>query len=161
MYRRNEREMRVLVLAPIGRDARLLAETLKAADIAADVCGNPVALRASLAEGAGAAIIAEEALSPFDVKAISEWLNGQPPWSDLPFVILTSAGLPSPENLRRAHELAPLGNFTLLERPLRPETAQSAMRAALRARARQYEMRARQEALLRANADLEQFAHSV
>jgi len=76
-------------------------------------------------------------------------------------VVLTSAGLPTTQSIRRAHELEALGNFTLLERPLRPETIQSAMRAALRARSRQYEMRARQEALLRANADLEQFAHSV
>ncbi len=35
------------------------------------------------------------------------------------------------------------------------------MRAALRARQRQYEMRSHQEALIRANADLEQFAYSA
>jgi signal transduction histidine kinase len=161
MYRRTEQEMRVLVLAPVGRDARLLCSTLNAAGVAAEVCPQADNLIEMMGDGAGAVIIAEEALAPNQVRTLVAWLNNQPPWSDVPFVILTSAGRPTPENLRRARLLEPLGNFTLLERPLRPETVQSAMRAALRARVRQYEMRARQEALLRANADLEQFAHSV
>jgi light-regulated signal transduction histidine kinase (bacteriophytochrome) len=38
---------------------------------------------------------------------------------------------------------------------------QSAVRAALRGRMKQYEVRSRQEALVKANADLEQFAHSA
>jgi signal transduction histidine kinase len=161
MYRRSEAEMRVLVLAPVGRDGRLLADTLEAAGIAAEVCAGPDTLIAMLEEAAGAAIIAEEALSPTHVRSLSSWLNKQPPWSDIPFVVLTSAGRPTLENARKARALEALGNFTLLERPVRPETVQSAMRSALRARTRQYEMRVRQEALLRANADLEQFAHSV
>lgn len=161
MFRRTEREMRVLILAPVGRDARLLATTLGAAGIAAEGCSAAETLIEMLEEGAGAAIIADEALAPVHVHAIVSWLRKQPPWSDVPFVILTSAGRPTPENFRRARQLEALGNFTLLERPLRPETVQSATRAALRARVRQYEMRTRQEALLQANADLEQFAHSV
>ena len=44
---------------------------------------------------------------------------------------------------------------------MRPDTIQSAVRSSLRARMRQYEVRSRQEALVRANADLEQFAHSA
>jgi light-regulated signal transduction histidine kinase (bacteriophytochrome) len=61
----------------------------------------------------------------------------------------------------RARELQALGNFTLIERPVRPDTVESSVRAALRARMRQYEIRSRQEALIQANADLEQFAHSA
>jgi light-regulated signal transduction histidine kinase (bacteriophytochrome) len=44
---------------------------------------------------------------------------------------------------------------------MRPETVQSSVRSALRARTRQYEIRSRQQALIQANADLEQFAHSA
>jgi light-regulated signal transduction histidine kinase (bacteriophytochrome) len=62
---------------------------------------------------------------------------------------------------QRAQEFSTLGNFTLIERPVRPETIQSAVRSALRGRMKQYEIRSRQQALLHANADLEQFAHSV
>ena len=161
MYRRTEREMRVLVLAPVGRDARLLSGTLSAAGVSAEVCPAADSLIEMMGEGVGAAILAEEALSHSHLRDLSAWLAKQPPWSDVPFVVLTSAGRPTPENVRRARQLEQLGNCTLLERPLRPETVQSAMRAALRARVRQYEMRARQESLIRANADLEQFAHSV
>src|SRR5205823_5113763 len=61
----------------------------------------------------------------------------------------------------RARELLTLGNVTFIERPVRPDTLESSTRAALRARMRQYEIRSRQEALVQANADLEQFAHSA
>src|SRR4029079_3845328 len=74
---------------------------------------------------------------------------------------LSSGGGATPATKARAQQLRTLGNATLLERPVRPETVQSSVRAALRARMRQYEMRSRQEALIRANADLEQFAHSA
>src|SRR5262249_39329661 len=60
-----------------------------------------------------------------------------------------------------ARELQELGNFNLIERPVRPDTVQSAVLTALRARMRQYEIRSRQEALIQANADLEQFAYSA
>ena len=105
--------MRVLVLAPVGRDARLLAGTLQRAAIEAEVCDSPERLLDSLAEGVGAAIVAEEALTSSQVHAIAHWLEQQAPWSDVPFVILTSSGRPTVENIRRANELEALGNFTL------------------------------------------------
>lgn len=161
MFRQAAIEMRVLILAPVGRDARLLAETLAAQEILTATCLDTQALLKMLPEGAGAAIVAEEALAPEGMRDLTVWLAAQPPWSDMPFLILTYGGRPTPASRRRAHELEMLGNFTLIERPMRPETVQSSVRAALRARSRQYEIRARQEALLRANADLEQFAYSA
>src|SRR5258708_4874760 len=161
MSRRSPLEMRVLILAPVGRDATLLSDTLAALDIDTKTSPNADTLIPMLGEGAGSAIVGEEALTGVHVQALAGWLDSQPPWSDMPFVVLTSSGRPTPESKRRAHELEMLGNFTLIERPVRPETVQSAVRAALRARQRQYEMRSRQEALIRANADLEQFAHSA
>jgi signal transduction histidine kinase len=153
--------MRVLILAPVGRDAQLLSATLASLQIEAQIAADAQSLLAMLKEGAGAAIIAEEAISIADMKAVASWLTSQPPWSDPPFIILSSGGRPTPESQQRAHDLEILGNVTLIERPARPETLLSAARAALRARLRQYEIRSRQEALLRANADLEQFAHSA
>jgi signal transduction histidine kinase len=161
MFRRSAREMRVLILAPVGRDARLIADTLAALDIETKTSPDAESLISLLAEGAGSAIVAEEALTADRVPAVAAWLASQPPWSDMPFVILTSTGMPTPESKRRARQMETLGNFTLIERPVRPETLQSAARSALRARLRQYEMRSRQEALIRANADLEQFAYSA
>lgn len=161
MYRRSPIEMRAIILAPIGRDAQLLAATLSSLQVDTEVAADAGMLLAKLGEGAGVAIVAEEALSPDHLKSLAVWLASQPPWSDMPFLILTYSGRPTPESERRAHDLETLGNVTLMERPVRPETVQSAVRAALRARLRQYEVRSRQEALLRANADLEQFAYSA
>jgi len=161
MFRRSAIEMRVLILAPIGRDAQLLAATLGSLQIDNQIAADGQALAEMLREGAGAAIVTEEALSAEHVQALAAWLAAQPPWSDPPFIILTTSGVSTPQSTRRAQELETLGNLTLIERPARAETLQSAARAALRARLRQYEMRSRQEELIRANADLHQFAHSA
>ena len=155
------REARILVLAPTGRDAALIAGTLSADDLKVSKCQDADSLIETLAEGAAAAIMADEALSAASVAKLGEWLTSQPPWSDIPFVVLTSRGVPRPSTTRRAQELATLGNVTFLERPVRPETVRSSMRAAVRARLRQYEMRDRQQILARVNADLEQFAYSA
>ena len=161
MFRRSALEMRVLILAPIGRDAALLAGTLAAEGIESAVAPNMEALLEMLPQGVGSAIVADEALTRRSIGELSAWLGSQPPWSDPPFIVLTSNGRPTRESHVRALELQALGNFTLIERPVRPETIQSSVRSALRARMRQYEIRSRQEALVQANADLEQFAHSA
>jgi signal transduction histidine kinase len=153
--------MRVLILAPVGRDARLLAGTLATLEIETAIAPDAKALLDMLPGGVGAAIIAEEALMREPIQALGEWLASQPPWSDPPFIVLTLSGRRTLESHHRAQQLQALGNFTLIERPVRPETVLSSVRVALRARMRQYEIRSRQEALLQANADLEQFAHSA
>ncbi len=161
MFRRSALEMRVVILAPVGRDAALLARTLSGLEIDTVVSQDAGVLMKMLAEGAGAAIIADEALTSSELSVLKIWLSSQPPWSDMPFVVLTSGGVPTRESHLRARELRALGNFTLIERPVRPDTVESSILAALRARMRQYEIRSRQEALVQANADLEQFAHSA
>jgi signal transduction histidine kinase len=161
MFRRSAKEMSVLILAPVGRDAALLAGTLEGLKIDTQICADARELLETLEEGAGATIIADEAINADEIQAFHDWVDAQPPWSDLPFIILTASGRPTHGSRHRAHQLETLGNFTLIERPVRPETVESTVRSALRARMRQYEVRSRQEALLRANADLEQFAHSA
>jgi signal transduction histidine kinase len=161
MSRTCNREARILVLAPTGRDASLIVGTLSEDSLTTHVCVDADDLLRSLEEGAAAAIVAEEALPAPAVTNLGRWLSSQPPWSDMPFVVLTVHGVPSPSKTRKAWELEALGNVTFLERPVRPETVRGSMRAAVRARLRQYEMRDRQETLARLNADLEQFAHSA
>ena len=161
MYRQSELEMRVLILAPVGRDADLLAGTLAQANVTSEICLHPAALLESLAEGAAAALVTEESLSQSDLNSVFDWLTSQPTWSDIPFVVLTSRGRANAATARKALELQGLGNATFLERPVRPETIGAAVDSALRARMRQYEIRRRQETLVRVNADLEQFAYSA
>jgi signal transduction histidine kinase len=153
--------MRVLILAPVGRDAALLAQTVEALDLETTIIADVNALLREVPEGAGVSIVADEAISPRDIHQLTSRLAAEPPWSDPPFIVLTSPGRTMQSSHRRAQDFSTLGNFTLIERPMRPETVQSAVRAALRGRMKQYEIRSRQEALLRANADLEQFAHSA
>lgn len=160
MFRRNAQEMRVLVLAPIGRDASLLANTLKPQS-EVSIAGDASELLHLLGEGVGTAIVAEEALTESAIAQISEWLAQQPPWSDIPFIALTSSGKPTRQSHQKAKSLEQLGNIVLIERPVRPDTIISSVRTALRARGRQYEIRSRQEALIQANADLEEFAHAA
>ena len=94
-----------------------------------------------LAVGAGAALITNEALTPPALKRLTETLAAQPPWSDLPLVILTTGGPGAAGGRRRMEALSALGNATLLERPLRVPTLVSVVRVALAARRRQYELR--------------------
>jgi signal transduction histidine kinase len=161
MFRRSDLEMRVLVIAPIGRDAQLLAATVRSLGLETVIAKDVDQLVVLLAQGAGSAIIADEVLSPQAMEALGTWLAGQPPWSDPPFIVLTSSGLSTQQSHSKARKLQSIGNFTLIERPLRPDTVESTLQAAMRARMRQYEIRSRQEALVQANADLEQFAHSA
>src|SRR6185312_4769282 len=161
MFRRSPLEMRVLLLAPVGRDAELLVGTLTSLQIETAISRDAETLLLMLSEGAGSAIIAEEAITPALLQELDKWLKSQPAWSDMPFIILTFSGSPTQESHCHAQELQLLGNFTLIERPARPDTVQSSVRAVLRARMRQYAVSSRQEALIQANADLEQFAYSA
>jgi signal transduction histidine kinase len=161
MEGQNDPETRILVLAPTGRDARLISDTLSGAQMVPRTCRDVGELLALLKEGAGAVLIAQEALSRGSLTDVVNLLSSQPPWSDMPFVALTQSGRPSRLNINQARDLESLGNVTLLERPVRPDTILSSMRAALRARHRQYALRHHQEQLTRANRDLEQFAFTA
>ncbi len=146
---------RVPVLAPIGRDAAAAVELLKRAGVQGLVCESLDALLQQLENGAEAVLLAEEALFGKDVRALCAWVEQQPTWSDLPFVILTGA-ISQPSIIPwRQRLLASLRNVSLLERPVQMITLTSAMLAAVRARSRQYEVRALLEARERAATELE------
>jgi hypothetical protein len=86
---------------------------------------------------------------------MSEKTRFQPAWSDLPFIVLTSHRRePSVATLRQQLTGA-LRNASLLERHIQPITFTTTIQAALRARARQYEVRALLDQRERAAADLE------
>lgn len=161
MFRRSASEMRALILAPVGRDATLLAQTVETLDVASTIVPDADALVNEVSQGVGVSIVADEAISVRHIHELTTWLSNEPPWSDPPFIILTPRGQTIQYSHKRAQEFSTLGNFTLIERPVQPETIQSAVRAALRGRMKQYEIRSRQAALLQANADLEQFAYSA
>jgi signal transduction histidine kinase/CheY-like chemotaxis protein len=125
----------VLVLAWRRRDAELTVELLAREQVAATVCESAAALCASMEAGAGVAIVAEEALTDDVVAQIEQCLARQPPWSDFPFVVFTASRTLDAINDERWSRL---GNVALLERPVRVRAMLATVRAALRARGRQY-----------------------
>ncbi len=143
---------RFLVLAPRGRDAVIAAQVLRRRGVAVQGCADLAALRAGLAGEVGGVLVTEEALDGAGLEPVLDWIEAQLPWSDLPFVVLTTrqSGEGSP---RRARLLERLGNVILLERPINADTLLSAAASALRARRRQYQARQLNETLEQRVAD--------
>ena len=154
------REGRVLVLAPTGRDADLIGSVLVKGGVSGTICGDIPSLCRELARGAGAILLAEEALveSGVDRARLARVLADQPPWSDLPLLVLTQQGADSPAVLQALDDL---GNVTLLERPIRVAAFVSGVRSALRARQRQYQIRSNLEAVREAGKTRELLAAIV
>src|SRR4051812_5298523 len=112
---RTDQEMRILVLAPAGRDGALSQRLLAEAGLAAEVCADAGAVCRELEAGWGALLLTRGALGPPALSAMSACLEHQPAWSGVPIVIVLGAG-----ELSRAQVLpAPLRNATYLERPVR------------------------------------------
>jgi signal transduction histidine kinase/CheY-like chemotaxis protein len=133
-------EQRVLVLAPIGRDARAAAQYLAEDKVDSVVCDDISGLLVKIAEGAAIALVTEEAFLRSGTQALEEWVASQPPWSDFPFIVLTSRATSGAAQAYRMRLLESLGNVSLLERPLNAVTLMSAVRSGMRARRRQYEV---------------------
>lgn len=134
-------DLRVLVLAPRGRNAELIERFLSEAGIHAAVCRDVDEFRHSLDAGAAGAIVTEEAFTRAGIACLLETLERQPPWSEMPLIILTGGGATTRGSAEVAGRLSPRTSVTLLERPVRALTLVSAARSMLRSRGRQYEIR--------------------
>ena len=118
-------------------------------------CEGLADLLAQIKTGASAVFIAEEGLFGKDLADLFSWVSEQPAWSDLPFIILTSQQEQPGVTSWRRRLADSLRNVSFLERPVQPITLSSAVHAAVRARNRQYEMRALLDARERAAQLLE------
>lgn len=154
-------EQRVLILAPFGRDADVIAEVLQKDQRVCVAYRSADALTEALDAGAGSALIAEEALTDPRASRLFDWLKQQPAWSDFPFILLAASRV-GHRSARGLEVLEQLGNVVVLERPLNSETLRRAVASSLRARARQYESRRHlaerieaQNALVQLNDSLE------
>lgn len=122
------------MLAPMGRDAALLCETLGQAGLKSTVCPK-ADLQAQLSIGVGVVLLSEEALTPETVAVLRTVTQTQPEWSDLPLVLLVN------ESWKSLNTLIFKSPVTVLERPTRIPTLVTVVRAALIARRRQYQVR--------------------
>lgn len=136
-----ESATRILILAPVGRDAELMCSYLERAGLPCTPCEDMDMLCREFDRGAGAVMLTDEALAhPSTMKGFAQRLQRQPPWSEIPIIILT--GLPSFEAKNHSfRELGDRTNVTLIDRPVRIASLVSAAQSALRARQRQYESR--------------------
>lgn len=134
----NNPEQRIVVYAPVGKDARLIQDVLAYARLECDTCLALSDVVPQLRQGAAALFVIEEAFNAGFLEELTGFLSSQPAWSDLPVLVLSKQGLDSPA-VRNVFEQ--VGNVTLLERPVRRATLLSAALSARRARQRQYDMR--------------------
>jgi PAS domain S-box-containing protein len=124
----------VLALMPTARDGERMGLVLAGAGLEYALCVDVAHLRREIERGAGVALLTEEAIEGDRDGLLRDALKAQPPWSDFPLVVLAAPGA----------EGAPIReamNATLVERPVKVRSLLSVLRAALRSRRRQYEVR--------------------
>ncbi len=132
----------VRVITPTGRDAELITAVLKQHGVPAEVSSPQALLLEEIDQVTlGPLLLAEEALTPELMSRLVTLVQHQAPWSDLPILILTGNGRETAQSHRLAGQWLPLGSPVLLERPIRTASLVSSVKAALRARVRQYEIR--------------------
>lgn len=137
-------EQRVLLRTATGKDATLARTVLERAGMHAHACASVEELAREFERGAGVMLVAEEAMSDPAFRDVVAQLHRQPPWSDLPVLILARTGA---ESMVIIDAMDMPANFTVIERPIRIFSLISTVRTALRARGRQYELRGVMEGL--------------
>lgn len=131
-------QLRVLMRTATPKDAAMTTAVLDRAGIASHACPALHDLLQEIPRGAGALLVSEEMLSGPGAAELAGAVSAQPPWSDLPVLILARQGA---DSRAIAAAMDGMANVTVLERPMRVASLVSALRSALRARRRQYELR--------------------
>jgi signal transduction histidine kinase/CheY-like chemotaxis protein len=113
--------------------------------------------------GVGCIVLVEEALAAPELEAFHDALALQPPWSDMPLLVIAAQGSSLAALVENLFPIS--GNVTILQRPLHPLSLISAVTVALRSRQRQYQMRdliAGREAAVRSRDEfLAMLAHEL
>jgi signal transduction histidine kinase/ActR/RegA family two-component response regulator len=150
---------RVLVWAP-ARDGHLTCGFLTEGGFSCVNCESWEEFRAELEQGVGMVVISGEYLTESVLPNLQALVDSQPPWSDLPLIIVAGS-----EPLIGEDRFGRLGNVSLLQRPVSVDTLRSTVRAALRGRRRQYQirdlLRQRDEADKRKDEFLAMLAHEL
>src|SRR5947209_6950156 len=108
-------EDRVLLLAPTARDAAAAGAIFASIGISCLLCADLDGICRGIVGGAGVAIVPEEALLRDREGRLARILADQPPWSDLPLIVLTSQhGM----STRTSEALESVGHMTLVRRPV-------------------------------------------
>src|ERR1700735_2780964 len=132
------REHRVLLLPATRRDGEVIAAFLGKHRIPCEICPGAALAAKAISEDAGVLVLTDQVVATEGSHLISEALSHQPSWSDIPVVFLSKVG----HETRAISEIVGrMTNVTLLDRPASIRTLLSAIQAALRSRAKQYQIR--------------------
>jgi hypothetical protein len=69
-------------LAPQGRDANVAVGILREGGVIAEACDDLQQLMKGIIEGAGLAVLTDDAIRNADIRRLAGWVKSQPPWSD-------------------------------------------------------------------------------
>jgi signal transduction histidine kinase/ActR/RegA family two-component response regulator len=138
------------VLLPIGRDAELVRTVFEKQNVEIFVCTSMHGLLLKIRDQCGPFIVGDEAVSEKSLHELTELLNNQPDWSNLPGIILIGRA----DQMRRFDMLAVHSEISLIQRPVRRPVFTSVIRSAIEARRRQYQVRDLLEDLVRTNEKL-------
>lgn len=131
---------KTLIFAPYRQDAALLGTLLGENGIDHVCCADIDELVGNLPD-CTAAIVTQEALRPQTLDALGGALAAQPPWSELPIVLLLDGAQRSGPSLVGLEDALPQTKLTILQRPVRVVELLTAVQAAVAARRRQFELR--------------------
>jgi len=124
--------------APFGKDTEILTEIVSSEGLGVTHCASLNEMAQKVSERTDFVLLTEEALVSTSLQAIQRILRKQEPWSDIPIILLASAGpTPSRWTTGFVSKLADDANISILERPVRVPTIISVLRSAKRARNRQ------------------------
>ena len=137
----SEAGLRALILAPSGRDSAVASGLISRADLETAVCRDLAHLVSLLNDTTAFVLLTEEAMRGSDLNSLLQWVNAQPAWSDLPFILMTHHGGGPERNPAAARFLETLGNVSFIERPFHATTLLSVVRATVKSRQRQIEAR--------------------
>jgi two-component system, chemotaxis family, CheB/CheR fusion protein len=128
----------VTVLAPTPQDAKYCKEILREHGVPVEIVTSVYEAVRQLRAGTGVLLISQEFLTAEAMEQLRFAVEEQPSWSDIPILVLLAQNESSARTLT---DLLALGHVTLMERPLRIALLVSTLKAKLRDRARQYEVR--------------------
>jgi len=132
---------RVLLLTPTGSDTEVAARLLAEAHLFPLPCGSLADVCHRMSEGAGTIVLAEESLVSAEAVGLIDFLAAQPPWSDIPVIVLTTRTHEGSSTVELSRLFASVGNFVALERPFTSAAFLVTVHGALRARRKQYVVR--------------------
>jgi two-component sensor histidine kinase len=130
----------ILVVAPFRSDAAALTDVLGGNGMAAVTCSDDGQLGQELMR-CSVVVMSQEALTPTALETVASHLESQPPWSELPLILLMDDIERSGAVLSGLRRRLPHSKMMILQRPVRTIEFVSVAQTALLARRRQRELR--------------------